>query len=234
MGTAKNTKNLTLLSIVARGLQSLKEKVVFVGGATIDLHMDPAAPESRPTDDVDCVVEIATRGQYHDFEEQLRKLGFAHPLGEKAPICRWKFQGVQVDVMPTKGAALGFSNRWYQDGMERAERFTLADGTGILAFSVPYLLASKIEAFLDRGKDDYLASHDMEDIIALLDGCPDIEDTIRKAPADLREYLAMQFSRMLDTESFLHGLDGNLKTGPAGSQRVERCLAILRRITQHK
>ncbi|MDE1977568.1 MAG: hypothetical protein KGI84_09970 [Elusimicrobia bacterium] len=234
MGTLKNTKNLALLAIVAQGLKSLKEKVVFVGGAIIDLHLDPAAPESRPTDDVDCVVEIAAKSQYHDFEGELRKLGFAHPMGEKAPICRWKFQGVQVDVMPTKGAVLGFNNRWYQDGMERAERFTLPDGLGILAFSAPYLLASKIEAFLDRGKGDYLGSADMEDIIALLDGSPDIEDKIRKAPADIREYLAMQLGRMLDTESFLNGLDGNLRAGPAGIQRVERCIGIIKRIAQRK
>ncbi|MDE2313915.1 MAG: hypothetical protein KGL04_07060, partial [Elusimicrobia bacterium] len=58
MGTLKNTKNLALLAIVAQGLKSLKEKVVFVGGAIIDLHLDPAAPESRPTDDVDCVEVI--------------------------------------------------------------------------------------------------------------------------------------------------------------------------------
>jgi hypothetical protein len=42
---------------------------VFVGGATLGLWItDPAAPEPRPTKDVDLIVEVASRGGFHEFE----------------------------------------------------------------------------------------------------------------------------------------------------------------------
>lgn len=175
MPPRKPSRNVEMLGVVAKGLKGLKEKVVFVGGATIDLFItDPGAPGTRETDDVDCVVELAGLVQYHALEEQLRALGFQHPMGEQAPICRWKFCGIKVDVMPTEGAVLGFNNRWYPDGMAEAEEIDLPDGERVSTFSVPYLLASKLDAFRDRGKGDYMASKDMEDIVALarrLSGC---------------------------------------------------------------
>lgn len=220
-----------MLGVVAKGLKGLKEKVVFVGGATIDLFItDPAAPGTRETDDVDCVVELAGRVQYHALEEQLRVLGFQHPMDDKAPICRWKFCGIKVDVMPTEGAVLGFNNRWYPDGMAKAEEIALPDGERVFTFTVPYLLASKLEAFRDRGKGDYLASKDMEDIVALLDGCPDAEQRIVAAPEDVRLYLAGEFSRMLADGLFLLSLEGHLRPGVEGAERIDRCLEIMRRI----
>lgn len=228
----KASRNVEMLGIVAKGLKGLKEKVVFVGGATIDLFItDPAAPSTRETDDVDCVVEIAGRVEYYALEEQLRKLGFQHPMGEEAtPVCRWRFCGIKVDVMPTDGAVLGFKNRWYPEGMANAEEIALPNGERIAAFSVPYLLASKLEAFHDRGKGDYQASADMEDVVALLDGCLDAEQKIAAASPAVREYLADQFSRLLADGMFVISLEGHLGIGSAGAERVGRCVEIMRRI----
>ena len=73
--------NIEMLGIVAQGLKGLKEKVVFVGGATVDLFItDPAAPATRATVDVDCVVELGGRIEYYALEEELRALGFKHPM----------------------------------------------------------------------------------------------------------------------------------------------------------
>jgi hypothetical protein len=52
-------KNIDMIEIVAAGLRELCDQVVFVGGATTSFYIDdPASAEMRPTDDVDCVVEI--------------------------------------------------------------------------------------------------------------------------------------------------------------------------------
>lgn len=89
------TQNLDMLAAVAKGLRGLKEKVVFVGGATIDLYLDdPAVAGARPTDDVDCVVELTTRSQYYDLEERLRKLDFKHPMTQRGPVCRRATRGL--------------------------------------------------------------------------------------------------------------------------------------------
>jgi len=135
--------------------------------------------------------------------------------------------------MPTEGAVLGFSNRWYRDGVAKAEQVALPNGERIYVFSVPYLLASKLEAFRDRGREDFQASKDLEDVIALLDGHPEAEEKINTAPADVRQYLSNELARMLADKRFLLGLEGHLSAGSSivqGERRLNRCLALIRRI----
>ncbi len=82
----RRSTNLDMLAVVAKGLKGLKERVVFVGGATIELYVVASTPEGRATDDVDCVVEMASRVNYYALEEELRRLGFKHPTAEHAPL----------------------------------------------------------------------------------------------------------------------------------------------------
>jgi predicted nucleotidyltransferase len=228
--------NIEMLGVVAQGLKGLKEKVVFVGGATIDLFItDPAAPGARATVDVDCVVELARLGKYYALEEELRALGFQHPTEENPPLCRWMFCGIKVDVMPTEGAVLGFSNRWYRDGVTKAEQVVLPNGERVQVLSAPYLLASKLEAFRDRGREDFQASKDLEDVIALLDGYTEAEAKITAAPADVRQYLQVELARLLADERFLLSLEGHLSAGSPiaeGERRRDKFLALMRRITR--
>ena len=215
-----------MLALAARGLGPLKDEVVFVGGATIELYLaQEAAPKVRATDDVDCVVEVATRNEFHDLEEKLRALGFKHPAG-KAPICRWEYKTILVDVMPSDGAILGFKNRWYPAGIENAIATRISDGLDIKIFSLPYLVASKIEAFKGRGRGDFIASTDMEDVIALADGVPDFAAQIGKAAKDVRSYLQDYFRQFLADERFLDALQGHL-TPAAGPGRAARARAVL-------
>ena len=62
---------------MARALGQLRERVVFIGGSTVGLYnTTPGAPESRPTTDVDCIIEVVPRMAYYALEEELRALGF--------------------------------------------------------------------------------------------------------------------------------------------------------------
>ena len=46
-------KNVDMLAEIDKGLGPLREKVVFVGGSTVALYLtDPAAPEIRPTNQI--------------------------------------------------------------------------------------------------------------------------------------------------------------------------------------
>lgn len=92
----RRSTNLDMLTIVAKGLKGLKERVVFVGGATIELYVATSTPEGRATDDVDCVVEMASRVNCYALEEELRRLGFKHPTAERAPE---KFGGLDFPEM---------------------------------------------------------------------------------------------------------------------------------------
>jgi predicted nucleotidyltransferase len=232
MSKKKPSKNVQILDRVAKGLKGLERKVVFVGGATIGLFItDTAAPATRPTDDVDCVVEVVAQTDYHRLEEELRGLGLTQDMSQGAPIYRWILGGIKVDIMPTQGAILGFDNRWYPDGVAHAQTVELPDGELVAVFSVPYLLASKLEAFYDRGNGDYYASQDLEDIVALIDGCVEIREKIAEAPGDVKKYLANNFTRLLADDGFVRSIEGHLPR-TEGAGRVERYLRIMRDISR--
>lgn len=61
----------------------------------------------------------------------------------------------------------------------------------------PYYLATKFEAFNNRGKD-YRSSHDMEDIIYILDNRIDIVNEIEKSPREVREFIQLELNRIID------------------------------------
>jgi hypothetical protein len=181
-------EQIVMLEKVASVLTGLNRLVVYTGGATIALYLDSvAAADVRPTRDVDCVVEVNSRMEYYDLSSQLRGLGLRE--SQEGPLCRWIYDDLIVDVMPTEPAILGFSNSWYKAGIEQALPYMLPSGMQILIFPAVYLLASKIEAFRGRGSNDFYGSHDLEDIMLLLDGCIALEDEVSRAAADVKAYI---------------------------------------------
>ena len=139
--------NIIMLQTVAKGLGELKKDMVFVGGAVAELYAnDPAASDIRPTLDVDCVIELRTRLQHSRLEENLRTKKFVNDTSKGAPICRWIYYDILVDIMPTDVNILGFTNKWYVEGIENKITKILPDGTEIFVFSPEYYLASKFEA----------------------------------------------------------------------------------------
>lgn len=114
-----DNENIEMLQTVANGLEELREQVVFIGGAVAELYADnPGASDIRPTKDIDCVIEVSTRIDYNKFEKLLESKRFKHDTSKEAPICRWVYKDVKFDVMPTQDDILGFSNKWYKEGIE--------------------------------------------------------------------------------------------------------------------
>ena len=215
-------RNLELLTSVARLLRPMLEDLVFVGGCTTALLItDPAAAEVRPTYDVDSIAEIRSYAEYTAFSGRLRQLGFMEDQSEGSPICRWAHGEIRLDVMPTDERILGFSNRWYKLAMESAVRVQLADNLTIRVVTAPLFLGTKLEAFKGRGKNDYFASHDLEDVIAVVDGRPSLPDEVRCAPPELQTYIAAKIGNLLRESDFIDALPGYLLPDPA-SQALAR------------
>ena len=160
--------NMVRIRAVANALTGLNEKVVFVGGATISLYPDRPVFEVRPTDDVDVIIEILNYVDRAKIEEKLRSIGFAHDI-ESGIICRFKIQGIIVDIMPTNDPSIGFTNKWYAEGFERSVNYELDERNTIKILSGPYFIATKLEAYKDRGFRDGRTSQDFEDIIYVLE-----------------------------------------------------------------
>jgi predicted nucleotidyltransferase len=223
---------------IAKRLGDLCEEVVFLGGATLGLLItDSTSPEMRTTKDVDVIVEVASYVKYEAVATRLRRLGFSQPIEktEETPTCRWFLGDTVLDVMPTEPEALGFSNRWYPAALRSATRRVISDGLEIRVVTAPCFLATKLEAFAGRGKSDFAGSHDMEDIIVLINGRHDIVDEIKNTDADIREYLAEQFKGLMANDTFLDALPGHLEPDSASQARViplTRRLAAIADIAQ--
>jgi hypothetical protein len=216
--------SIALLEIACEALGDLVGEVVFVGGATVGLWItDPAAPEPRPTKDVDVIIEVATRRQYHTFEQRLREHRFreAHQSGV---ICRWLHADSELilDVMPTDASILGFTNRWQAAAVPHAIERQLPSGRRIAAVSPPFLVATKLEAFAGRGRDDYMGSRDFADLVSLFDGRAELRAEVARAPANLRDYVAAEVARHQRHPRFLDGIYSGLTPDTASQDRAER------------
>lgn len=186
--------NLEILWLAVEQLGDLADEMVFVGGcATGLLITDTAAPVIRVTRDVDAIVQVVSRADYYRLSEKLRSRGFSEDTSDGAPICRWIGKNVILDVLPTDAKILGFGSKWIAPAAENAVTVQLPSGKSIRMVSAPYFLITKLEAFNGRGGGDYLASHDIEDLVAVLDGRPAIVDEIKRAESDLASVLAKRF-----------------------------------------
>jgi len=215
------SENIDMLQIVADGLGDLKDEIVFVGGAVAELYADdPASSDIRPTQDVDCTIELRTYRELTELEAELRTKGFANDMSQGAPICRWIYQDIKVDVMPTDENLLGFNNQWYPGGVGNKIPKTLPDGSEIFVFPPEYYLAAKVEAHNDRGGTDLRQSHDFEDIIYILDNCTSILEDIRNANEDVKNYLKTECERLFANDGLSEGIESALPYG-SDSDRVE-------------
>ena len=181
---------------VATALGELNQKSVFVGGSVVSLYIDdPAADELRPTMDIDIALEIVTLGQLEQTRQTLTKKGFVQDPQQNV-VCRFVYDGILVDVMSTKEIGWAPANSWFQEGFERLETISLDKHTTIQILPFAYFLASKFEAYHNRGKDPR-TSHDLEDIIFLLDNKIDTVDDILSASDKLLSFLKSEFTALL-------------------------------------
>jgi predicted nucleotidyltransferase len=203
--------NREYLLIVADAIGDLCNEIVFVGGSVAGLLLtDAVADGVRATKDVDAVVEATTLSQYHQAEKKLAVSGFTRDIGSEV-ICRWRHAGTGVlfDLMPTDPAVLGFSNPWYPEALNTAMRMRLSDRIEIRVISGPAFVATKLEAFMSRGGGDILSSHDLEDILNVVDGRPSIVEELSAASEALQKFVRQTFGALLarpDLENYLPGL----------------------------
>jgi predicted nucleotidyltransferase len=204
-----NSVNLEDVAMVARRLKPLGKHFVFTGGSIVALLLDrPAVTKPRHTKDVDVIVEVASHLQYTDLEKPLRAAGFKHDTSEDAPICRWIVDGITVDVMPMNDPGGSFKTRWFDLAVATAVPMQV-HGETILVITAPCFIATKMEAFKDRGDNDFMVSHDIEDFLTVVDGRDRLLDEIQNAPKELRSFIAQAVAGFLAGGRFLDSLPGH-------------------------
>jgi len=188
--------NIAVVAEIAEALKDIKQDMVFVGGAVISLYTDdPAADEIRPTQDVDMTINILNLGHWEEVQKKLSELGFQpDPFGHA--ICSYKYNDIPVDIMATEDGPLGPSNRWYKVGFKNLKNVKVKDQE-IKILSAPCYLATKFEAFKNRG-NDYRTSHDIEDIIYVLDNRIDIVSEITEGEPSILLFIREQLQIIIN------------------------------------
>jgi predicted nucleotidyltransferase len=186
--------NLALVAQVANGLKELKDKMVFIGGAVISLYTDdPSADEIRPTSDIDMTINLANYAEWAKMQERLAELNF-YPDPQGQSICSYKYQDIAIDIMPAEDSSIGISNKWYKPGFKNLQKAQLEKNVEIKILPAPYFLATKLEAFKDRGKNDFYGSHDFEDIIYLIDNRSTIVSEILEADEEVKQFIKRELT----------------------------------------
>ena len=202
-------QNISRIKVVHSVLGELADQVVFVGGATVSLYADRPAGETRPTDDVDVLVELLNYKDYSALGKKLRAKGFLNDM-ESGIICRYKVKGIIVDIMPTEGNILGFTNIWYPEGYSNSINKNLGDGYNVKIFQSPYFIASKLEAFRNRGKNDGRMSSDFEDIVYVFNNRTTVWNEMEESSKDLKRYLYHHIRTLLKKDYFFEWISAHL------------------------
>jgi len=199
------------MRLVARELDSVGLSFAFLGGCAVWLLVDrPDLTDFRPTEDVDVIIEVVTLGELYKLEEQLRAAGFRHDTAEDAPICRWIVRGCRVDIMPIDSRELGMNSQWFREALECAQLVTLEGRLQAKVVTPPLFLATKLTAFQDRGHSDLYGSHDVEDIVTIVDGCKNIVKEVANSASDVRKFIADGISALMQHPDFNEALFGHL------------------------
>lgn len=228
-----NDPNVQLVEKIVGALGELADSIVLVGGSAAGfLITDEAQPPIRATQDVDAIVESTTLTQYYKFEEKLRQRGFKQDMSDGAPQCRWLFDGAQFDVMPSEPHVFGGSNLWYPEAAATAQVVALPSGLRFKLIRAPAFLGTKLAAFTDRGKSDFYASQDMEDIFAIIDGREELASELDVAAVELRKYVREKLREASLLDEFWDALAGyyyqegtQIGRTPIFRARLERLIA---------
>ncbi len=203
-----------MLIMVARSLgDEILNEVAFVGGCTTSLLLtdDFSREFIRHTEDVDLIVDIMGQIEWHKFQKMLILKGYSISADEHV-LCRMRLDGLTVDFMPHDEEILGFSNRWYSLALKTAVPYQLTDDLIIRVLTPPLFVATKLEAYLGRGKNDPMSSKDIEDIISIFDGRPEMVSEINGADPEVREYIADQMSNLLADMNFEYAVQGSTRS----------------------
>lgn len=220
------------LKTVAARLDRLGLDYAFLGGSVVGLLLDhPELSPVRATDDVDVVIEVVSRARYAHVETKLRALKFDHDMRPGAPRCRWVLGNLTVDIMPVEGDFLGLNTAWFGEALASATKHRIPGGALRVVSPVGFI-ATKYAAFLDRGAGDYYASHDLEDLITVIDGREKIVEEVAAADPALRDFVAKAMAKLAKSADFLEALQGHLPADSASQGRLPGLRSKLIRIAE--
>ncbi len=207
MESVRVTQNNEALYRAATLLKDLNEQVVYVGGRIVGLLVtDYIEDDIRPTYDIDIALDLGSADivAHYSLQKKLESFGFKP---DKDINCRYILNDFMIDVMYTDGVLQGINSSWYQNGFDNAIKIQIKDKT-IKIFNAVYFIATKLEAFTDRAYKDnnYWDCKDLEDIINVINGRPELLGELIAAPKDVVLFISRYFKKLVDDPKWLDAI----------------------------
>ncbi len=145
--------------------------------------------------DVDIAIQLATYAAIAPLNERLANKGI-YPSSDAQMLYRYTVNGVYLDIVPTGTTPLGPTNSWLQPGLELRQSVSIGT-THVFVMPVSYFLASKWEAFKNRGSD-FRWSPDFEDIVYILSECPSVLHSIENSTVEVQTFLGEMAATIME------------------------------------
>jgi hypothetical protein len=141
---------------------------------------------------------------------------------ESGVICRWRAPSdLVVDVVPAEPRLAGFDGVWLTRAAVAAVDRELPSLKVIRAVPPVHLIATKLEAFADRGHSDVLSSKDFEDIALLVDGREELVRELSAAPVELGGFVSEGIRELMRARDFEYGVEGALLGADASARAAQ-------------
>ncbi|HAT2094488.1 TPA: hypothetical protein ACT9JI_001287 [Legionella pneumophila] len=207
MESIRVKQNNEALYKAATLLKDLNEHVVYVGGRIVGLLItDVIEDDVRPTYDIDVALDLGRTDivAHYSLQKKLESLGFK-PDGNVN--CRYVLDDFMIDVMYTDGVLQGINSNWYQAGFDNAIEIQIKDKK-IKILNAVYFIATKLEAFTDRAykNNDYWDCKDLEDIINVINGRPELLVEIMNSPKDVVQFISGYFKKLIEDPKWLEAI----------------------------
>ena len=129
--------------------------------------------------------------------------------------------------MPTDEAILGFSNKWYKAGIKNSQSIKIDKNLSIKIFKLPYFLASKIAAHLNRGENDFRTSKDIEDFISAIAENSNAKNDILSSDDNVRNFLLKTITDFLSNDDFIESISAHQSTQEDADNALKRLKKII-------
>jgi len=108
----------------------------------------------------------------------------------------------------------------------------LPSGKYIKTVTPVYFIATKFEAFRNRGKNELMASPDIEDIVTILVEVPTFEEELKQADKDVQKYISKQFKKLVSDKNYPHFLSAHLRGDEASQAFLPELRQLIERIAR--
>jgi len=224
--------NTAMLHCVAKKLGPLRSKVVFMGTTILPFLMtNNTIWNQRQSKDVDFIVYFSSKNDIYEFEDALWEQGFKR--GTIGPIYHWITEGIGVDVVPADPDVIGFNNQWSLEAVQYAQQANIGEDLVINMINSPYFLGVKFSAFDKRGKNNYMRSYDVADIVRVVYEDDDLIKKIQaNASSNLRQFLCYQFNNLLKNNNIKEVIMNHLSEAYRTEAGVNKVLGRIENITE--